>query len=84
MAQSPLKRVMRAQGRTQRWLADQLGIHETVLSKYANGHRPMSDELVREIARILGVPEDMLRSHAREFPCGNIDEPVDAETVHAA
>ncbi len=43
------------QGRSQRWLARQLGIHYTLLSKYNTGERVAPEEIVRASRRLLGM-----------------------------
>lgn len=41
--------------RTQVWLASQLGIDETLLSRMLAGYRPMPDEIATAIRRITGI-----------------------------
>ena len=47
---------LQAQGRSQRWLAAQLGIHESQLSRYKDPGRAAPAELVRRAYGILGLP----------------------------
>lgn len=51
-----LTRVLRDQGRKQRWLADQIGTHESLVSEWVNGHRTISERRARQVADVLGVP----------------------------
>lgn len=55
-------------GRTQRWLARQLGIHYTLLSKYNTGERVAPDEIAREARNLLGISmsphDDVSTPHA--------------------
>jgi len=67
----PIAQTLRAQGRTQRWLAAQLGVSESLLSRYLHGHRPMPAHVVRRAAAGLGVPEPFLRSHGQDLPDGS-------------
>jgi plasmid maintenance system antidote protein VapI len=56
MAQDPrteLGRILRSEGRTQRWLAAQIGIDESRVSHFVHGHRVPEDLRVR-IAEALG------------------------------
>lgn len=62
---------LEAQGRTQRWLARQLGIHWTHLTHYKNGTRKPSEEIVRRSAELLGLPESVVLQPAPVFPEGN-------------
>lgn len=68
--------ILKAQGRTQRWLAGQLGIHESLLSKYAQGHRKLPASIAEESARILGVPVSIVYSDGRVLPSDSKHEPV--------
>lgn len=60
-AETPLARVVREQGRVQRWLAEHARVDETRLSRLLSGERRMhAGEAVR-LARVLGVPvEDIV------------------------
>lgn len=53
--ETPLKRVLREQGRKQAWLAGRIGVDEATLSRYVNGlHVPDAKRLL--IAEALEVP----------------------------
>lgn len=69
-----LEAVMTVQGRKQRWLADRLGVHESEVSRYMNGSKPMPVELVQQAAEILGVPPELLQPTAP--PCD--PEPIES------
>jgi putative transcriptional regulator len=57
--ETPLKRVLREQGRVQRWLAERIGVDEATLSRYVNGlHVPLDKRLL--IAEALEVPVEAL------------------------
>lgn len=53
MAPTPLRLALLHAGRTQRSLAEELGVSEPVMSRYVNGLHP-SDDLKDRIARSLG------------------------------
>lgn len=48
------------QGRSQRWLARQLGVHESYVSKVLKGERPMPEAWRSQIANALGLHPDVL------------------------
>ena len=50
-----LRKTLRAQGRSQRWLAGQIGKSHGYVRKLACGAEKPSDELRRRIADVLGV-----------------------------
>lgn len=62
---------LEAQGRTQRWLARQLGIHWTHLTHYKNGSRKAPDAIVLRSAELLGLPPSVLVQRADMFPAGD-------------
>lgn len=50
------------QGKTQAWLADELGVEFQTVSRYVNNRRQPSIETLYHIAKILKVsPKDLLR-----------------------
>lgn len=56
-----LQRIMREEGRTQRWLADKIGKHESQVSLWVNGlHCPdatkrlIAEALCRDVAEVFG------------------------------
>jgi transcriptional regulator with XRE-family HTH domain len=50
---TPLKRVLREDGRRQNWLAEKIGVDQATMSRYVNGlHVP--DDKRRAIAAALG------------------------------
>lgn len=51
-----LGKVLSAQGRKKRWLASQVGVHESLIGKIITGHRTASEELARGVANALGLP----------------------------
>lgn len=51
---------LETQGRSIRWLAQQLGVDRTLLSHYKAGRRQMPPELVRRAALLLGIPESLV------------------------
>lgn len=62
---------LEAQGRTQRWLARQLGINWTLLSHYKSGARKAPESVVRRSAELLGLPESIVIPTAVVLPDGN-------------
>ena len=62
---------LRTQGRTQVWLADQLGIDPSLLSKYKSGERVAPEHVVRRSCELLGLPYS-----AALYPSGNISSPA--------
>jgi transcriptional regulator with XRE-family HTH domain len=54
-------KTLNGQGRTVRWLAQQVGVSENTLTKYKRGHRKTIPGAVAEkISVALGVPLDLL------------------------
>jgi transcriptional regulator with XRE-family HTH domain len=51
-----IKAVIKSQGRTELWVAQQLGISKTSLSNYCSFIREPSLELLFRIAKVLQVP----------------------------
>lgn len=57
-----LRAALRAQGRKQFWLAQQLqGVSEDRMSEWVRGEVPIPPERIREIARVLRVPQRDIR-----------------------
>lgn len=48
--------ILKSQGRHQRWLAKQLGIHESYLSRVISGEKSLSADKAERAAVLLGVP----------------------------
>lgn len=61
-----LEAVIEAQGRTVRWLANRINVHESTLSRMINGVRPLTEEVAEAVAPVLGIPVSFLAA----------DEPV--------
>lgn len=59
-----VRAALRAQERSQAWLARQLGMNETLLAHYLSGRRAAPHDLLTRIAKVLGIPEEMLRPTA--------------------
>jgi len=55
-----LDRVMQHQGRKKIWLAEQLGLHASEITRLMSGERQWTDEQRATVALALGVPEDVL------------------------
>lgn len=51
-----LRSVLAAQGRRQDWLADQIGIHESYVTKILKEDRPLSRSHALKAATALGIP----------------------------
>jgi transcriptional regulator with XRE-family HTH domain len=51
-----LAKVLRDQGRKQRWLAAEIGTNESLVSEWVNGRRTVSEHRARQVASVLGVP----------------------------
>ena len=64
------------QGRSQQWLARQLGIHRSLLTHYKAGRRQMPEALVRRSAELLGLPVSIVHQHATVFPVGDDEREV--------
>lgn len=45
-----------SQGRTVTWCAAQLDVERAEFSRMLNGRKPMSDDIARRLAALLGVP----------------------------
>lgn len=50
-----LKEVLRSQGRSARWVAQQVGISETLISHAIYGRKTVTHDTARRIAEVLGV-----------------------------
>ncbi len=64
--------VLREQGRKQRWLADRVGVHESIVSDWVKGKRTVDAHRAGLIAEILGVPFSLLFD--RSFVSLNVTE----------
>lgn len=59
-AETPLARLVREQGRLKGWVADQLGISRSRLSRLLTGERQLTLEEAAAAARAFGVPIETL------------------------
>jgi putative transcriptional regulator len=50
-----IKEVLKEQGRTQTWLAEKIGKSYVIVTNYCNNHAQPSIQVLREIAKVLGV-----------------------------
>lgn len=57
---TPLRRLIRTQGRTITWLAGRAGVERSGLSRMVSGHRPMPPSVAQRVADLLGVPVDTI------------------------
>lgn len=48
--------VLDAQGRKKRWLAAQVGVHESLIGHMVTGRRSASEDLAKRISDTLGLP----------------------------
>ena len=55
-----VRETIRQQGRLARWVALQMGISESYLSKLLDGRRVWTPDLRRRVAEVLGVSESSL------------------------
>ena len=55
-----LAAVLETQGRTRRWLAERLGVSESLISKVLARRKTVSAEQGEQIAVAVGVPFDLL------------------------
>jgi len=60
MTRIKLKLAIVKTGRPQYLIAQELGIHETTLSKFLHGHATLRPSQVARLASILGVAQDVL------------------------
>lgn len=72
-----IKPVLAAQGRMARWLAAQVGISESHLSRMMSGERPVPEETAQRIAAAVQVPFFVLF----DSPDGHDLRPDDEEEV---
>lgn len=72
-----LAQFLRDQGRKQRWLAEQIGTHESLVSEWVNGRRTISERRARQVAQALGVPFYLL------FPVTTESEDMTTEAMSA-
>ena len=62
-----LKQIIREQGRTQRWVASELGIHEDALSRMLTEKQAFPVDKVQSLADLLGMPViEVLQAVSRE------------------
>jgi transcriptional regulator with XRE-family HTH domain len=55
---------LEAQGKTQAWLAGELGVEYRTINRYANNHRQPSIEILFQIAKILRIgPGELLNEN---------------------
>ena len=47
---------LKEQGRKQRWLADRIGVHESVVSDWVNGRRTVDQHRAKQIAEVMDIP----------------------------
>jgi transcriptional regulator with XRE-family HTH domain len=52
--------VMKEQGRTKRWLAQRIGVSESLVGKVISGDRTMPESKARQAASALGLPFGVL------------------------
>lgn len=64
---------LREQGRSQKWLADRLGVNPMTLSRYLHGSRNAPDDVMRRACELLGLPINVVQ-HVSDFPSGNSEE----------
>ncbi len=53
-----------SRGQSQRWLARNLGIHESLLCHYKSGRRVAPDATFRRAADLLGLPASVVASES--------------------
>jgi transcriptional regulator with XRE-family HTH domain len=53
---SRLAQCLRDQGRKQRWLAEKIGTHESLVSEWVNGRRSIGQRRAQQVADALGIP----------------------------
>ncbi len=68
-----LDATLKAQGRTKRWVASQVGVHESMIGHVVSGRRSLAEPMAQRIATLIGVPFTMLF----ELPCGSDQLPED-------
>jgi len=55
-----LKKILTTQGRSQAWLARQLGVHRSTFNNWAQGRATPPPEIIRRTAEVLNVSADVL------------------------
>ena len=50
-----IKEILKEQGRTQKWLADQIGKSYVIVTNYCNNNAQPSIPVLRQIAKVLDV-----------------------------
>ena len=66
IAETPLARVVREQGRLKGWLAEQIGISPYRLARLLSGERALTLAEAATAARVLDVPIDTFIPEARD------------------
>lgn len=66
IAETPLARVVREQGRLKSWLADQMGIGAFRMSRLLTGERKLTLEEAATAARVLNVPIETFLTEATD------------------
>lgn len=51
-----IQELLAEQGHTQEWLAEQTGYTPEMISRYMNGHHPITLKFALKASRVLGVP----------------------------
>jgi len=62
-----IQKVLTAQGRTQQYLADRLGISKQVMNKIISGSKAINVAEISKIANVLGVSADSLLATNIEY-----------------
>jgi putative transcriptional regulator len=60
--QSRLREILKAQGRSQKWLVEKTGANKSTISAAVNGENDPSLPLALKISKLLGVPVEEIWS----------------------
>ena len=63
-----LKNILDEQGRRNGWVAARLGVSPATVTLWCQGKREIPDHRVRQLAQLLGVPEESIRGELQDAP----------------
>lgn len=61
-----IKEIREAKGKTQEWLSQQTGFHESTISDHENGKKLLREDSIRKYASALEVTADQIMGMEKE------------------
>ena len=59
--QTPLARILKAQGRKRSWVGEQIGVKPYTISRWCAGEWPIPEGRIPQLAAVLGVAPEAIR-----------------------